>query len=300
MGLILGIDAAWTATGSSGVALLEYAGTSRRIVACAPSYASFIDRSKGKPIDWRAPAGGLPDVTALLQAAVTIGNAPIDVVAIDMPIARTRISGRRAADQDISKAFAGAWASAHSPTPGRPGEFGYQLAKSFTDAGFLLATTENRRAKPALIEVYPLAALVRLLNLDVRPPYKVSRSARYWPELASKKKERIARLLTEWTSIENNLMRWISMDCFKPPRPEEMRHLSELKPYEDALDAIISAYVGALFLSNEVEPYGDGYAAIWVPKQRKSAQRPDEYLSAVGATLSEWNSPADESTSRNL
>jgi predicted RNase H-like nuclease len=40
---------------------------------------------------------------------------------------------------------------------------------------------------------------------------------------------------------------------------------SGLKRYEDALDALVCAWVGAKYLLGEAVAYGDGTAAIWVP-----------------------------------
>jgi predicted RNase H-like nuclease len=143
MTLVLGIDAAWTETGSSGVALLECTKDERRVIACAPSYASFVAYSEKIPIDWRKPAGGSLNVFDLLKAAARLGRAPIDVVAIDMPIARMNISGRRVADQAISTEFGSAWASTHSPTLQRPGAYGHRLTENFIAAGFSLATAQE-------------------------------------------------------------------------------------------------------------------------------------------------------------
>jgi predicted RNase H-like nuclease len=300
MALVLGIDAAWTETGSSGVALLECTKGERRIIVCAPSYASFIAYSEGIPIDWRKPVGGSLNVSDLLKAATRLGRAPIDVVAVDMPIARTKISKRRTADQEIATEFGGAWASTHSPTCQRPGPYGHRVTEHFIAAGFSLATKQCHSGTRSLIEVYPLAALVRLMDVRRRPPYKVARSAKYWP--GSKPAERIDKLLKEWSAIVACLKSEISELHFKVPDRHEVAHLSALKPYEDALDGIISAYVGALFLQGAAEAHGDGEAAIWVPKsrQRRETDIADRYLTAAQETLSDWNSPSDIEAFRKL
>lgn len=300
MGLVLGIDAAWTEMGSSGVALIECNKDKRCVVACAPSYASFIAYSEGTPIDWRKPTGGPLDPSDLLKAAERLGHAPIDVVAIDMPIARTQIEGRRTADRMISKAFGSAWASTHSPTPKRPGAYGHRLTENFAAAGYSLATAQECSADRSLIEVYPLAALVRLMDVSRRPPYKASKSAKYWKE--SLPDQRIDNLLSVWSVIVTCLRKEISDQHFKMPDKRDVTHLSALKPYEDALDAVISAYVGTLFLQGAAEAFGDGEAAIWVPKprQRPAACITDSYLKAVGETLSDWDLPPDTEVFRNL
>jgi predicted RNase H-like nuclease len=40
---------------------------------------------------------------------------------------------------------------------------------------------------------------------------------------------------------------------------------SGLKRYEDSLDALVCACVGAKYLEGSAVPYGDNTAAIWVP-----------------------------------
>ena len=301
MSLILGIDAAWTQTGSSGVALLEQVGRTRRVIACAPSYTSFIDYSTGVQTDWHKHSAGPLDVSALLTTATRLGRGPIEVVAIDMPIAANKILRRRVADQKISKEFGGAWASTHGPTGDRPGQYGHDITAQFLKAGFSLTTKKNpRSATPSLIEVYPLAALVRLMGVAKRPPYKTARSNNYWPN--TKVPERIDKLLKSWSAIVACLKHDISELNFKVPARGSITRLSELKPYEDKLDAIISAYVRALYLHDEAEPFGDSKAAIWVPKfrQRCGTCNADSYLTAVQDTLSEWDSPSDMEAFRNL
>ena len=296
MPLVLGIGAAWTETGSSGVALLDCAN-GRRIVACAPSYASFVAHSDGIPIDWTSPPPIRLNAYDVLGAATKLGGGPIDVVAIDMPIAATKIVGRRAADQEISRKFGSAWAGTHSPNADCPGSYGEFVTKQFIEARYSLATKESLSRAQSLIEVYPLAALVRLMNVPKRPLYKVSKSSREWPRLS--RQERILELLKKWQEILECLNHGIGDLNF--PMPEGSRTLSALKPYEDALDAIISAYVGALFLNGLAEAHGDSKAAIWVPKN--GAVRPvdaDRYLAATQEALTEWNSSSEEQAFRSL
>lgn len=264
MALVLGIDAAWTEAGSSGVALLRVEGDEGCVLACAPSYQSFVSRE-----EWRATrrgnaCGSAACAPALLAAAAAIGGAPVDVIAIDMPVARNPVAGRRYADRAVSRIFGNAWATTHSPTAARPGEHGRRFAENLRAAGFSLVTACGATAGPALIEVYPLAALVRLLGLARRPPYKVARSARYWPGLPPA--DRIDRLIEQWASIAAILGQRIKGLPFSLPARSRIKTLAALKPFEDMLDAVICAYVGALFLRGAAEAIGDENAAIWVPK----------------------------------
>jgi predicted RNase H-like nuclease len=299
LSLILGIDAAWTKTGSSGVALLEYTSGRCHFIACAPSYESFIAYSYGKQIDWRKPSASALDVSKLIDAATRLGRGSIEVLAIDMPVASKRISSRRLADQEISIKFGSAWAATHSPSVGRPGAYGHSIAKQSKLAGFQLVTKQVSPAERSLIEVYPLAALVRLLNVQRRPLYKVSKCSREWPKLS--RDERILKLLEAWRTILKCLKSRIAHLDFPMPRARAINTLSALKPYEDALDAIISAYVGALFLSGSAEAYGDDEAAIWVPKIAAARlELNNSYLTATQTTLTEWDSPLDEQSFRTL
>jgi predicted RNase H-like nuclease len=42
-----------------------------------------------------------------------------------------------------------------------------------------------------------------------------------------------------------------------------------LKSYEDALDAVVCAWVGACALEGMAEPFGDACAAIWIPTRNR-------------------------------
>lgn len=264
MALILGIDAAWTKTGSSGVALLKSVGSRRELLAVAPSYAGFVGLANGVEVDWVRPLAGEPVVADLLRAATTLGESSIDVVAIDIPLAHTAVTGRRHADQEVSKCFGAAGASVHSPSAERPGEIGKRVMEAFVAAGFRLITQQQQSPAPrSLIEVFPLAALVRLMELKVRPAYKVARMRRYWRELS--RAERIDRLLQSWRGILEALGTQLSNLSIPVPERSLIRSAASLKPYEDAIDAVISAWVGARFLEGRAQRFGDAEAAIWIP-----------------------------------
>lgn len=264
MPLLLGIDAAWTETGSSGVALLEIADGRRTVLEVASSYAGFVTPGAD---EGRRP-GARPDVDALLRRAETIAGGAVDLVAVDMPVARKKIAGRRVADNAVSRAFGASWASTHSPTAQRPGLHGERMAEAFAKAGYGLATDYSQAAAGrALVEVYPLAALVRLMDVKIRPAYKVSKASRYFrsetPPLS--RDQRLDRLLQTWAEILAALAREIADLRFEPPDRSTLKSLAELKPFEDKLDAIIAAWVGACVLEGRAEPLGDGDSAIWAP-----------------------------------
>jgi predicted RNase H-like nuclease len=269
MSLILGIDAAWTETGSSGIPVLHTDGNRRTVLVLASSYNEFLT---GEPAVRGAP-GTRPDLNALTHRAKDIAGEPVDLVAIDMPIARHKFTGRRVADDLVSREFGAQGASTHSPNAMRPGLHGEQITNSFAQAGYALATDQAQVvAGRTVVEVYPLAALVRLLNAEKRPAYKVAKMASYFRHAVPPldKRQRVDRVLKTWEQIFEALGREISDLDFELPKPSEIKFAVELKPYEDRLDALISAWVGACVLEGRAQPYGDERCAIWVPRSQSA------------------------------
>jgi predicted RNase H-like nuclease len=131
---------------------------------------------------------------------------------------------------------------------------GWRLAVAGTEAG---------GGGPFLLEVYPHPALLILLPAGYRVPYKVSKATKYWPEASPR--ERIERLLGLFEVILAALKREVAGIELGLPRPEAVRSRASLKRYEDALDALVSAWVGIQFLEDRAEAFGDGTAAIWCP-----------------------------------
>jgi predicted RNase H-like nuclease len=265
MTAVLAIDAAWTATEPSGVALVSSTASRWRCVAATASYDAFIGLAAGLPSSWTASfTGQAPDVSRLLSAAQHLVGAPVDLVAIDMPIATVPITGRRAADNAISKTFGGRGCSAHTPNSIRPGPLGATLSEGFVAAGFPIATTTTVAAAPQhLLEVYPHPALLSLLRRDYRVPYKMSKTLCYWPALSLE--QRIHSLLTEFGVIHDALCAVFGSLGVPLPPAGSVRTLSELKRYEDALDALVCAWVGVRYLQGGTVALGDGTAAIWCP-----------------------------------
>jgi predicted RNase H-like nuclease len=266
MGTILAIDTAWTATEPSGIALLASNADTWECLCVAPNYDSFYRCADGSRIDWTNGKfrGSKIDVPQLLRAAVTIARQDVDLVAIDMPIATVPFSTRRVADAAISTAFGGAGCSAHSPTAVRPGALGAELTKQFRDAGFVLLGTDSEvRTTRAMIEAYPHPALLSLLGAAYRIPYKVGKSTRYWPWQTVR--ERIGSLLNQFTLIECALAAQIGGIRVPLPAADRVFSLTELKRYEDALDALVCGWVAIQFTAGNAVAYGDATAAVWVP-----------------------------------
>lgn len=264
--MILGIDAAWTPHEPSGVALLANLAGRWACVAIAPSYESFLQQAEGKLVDWRGGTftGSLPEPPRLLAAAAQLAGQSVDLIAIDMPMALEAFSGRRVADDEISRAFGRHGCSAHSPNASRPGPLGAELKRAFQDAGYPLLTAAGHSGyRRGLIEVYPHPALLSLLSARFRVPYKVQKSRRYWPGLNVR--QRVERLSETFTAIQAALTVQIYGVTVPLPAPGECS-LAALKRYEDALDALICGWVGIQFASGHAVAFGDGTAAVWVPR----------------------------------
>jgi predicted RNase H-like nuclease len=266
MPAVLGIDAAWTETAPSGVALVDETPDGWHCAGLAPSYEAFIRLADGIPVCWDAPQrGSSPNPAALMCAArLLLHGANVAVVAVDMPLATLPIEGRRKADNEVSRAFGKSFCGTHSPTRDRPGEISLKLRDGFAQEGYPLVTSRCQSAAPALLEVYPHPALLRLLGDDQRVGYKIGKARKYWPDCPSA--DRRAKIVAEWKRILNALSRCIGR--IPGLRPETARPC-RLKQYEDAIDALICAWVGMKYAGEEAEPYGDETAAIWVPTSRR-------------------------------
>ena len=264
MRAILGIDAAWTEHEPSGVALLVGDGDRWSCVAVAPSYESFIALAHGTPVTWsaRATVPRKPPIDELVAAATRLAGCDVQLVAVDMPMSHVRITGRRTADNKVSEAFGTRHCSAHSPDKDRPGAIGSLLTRTLGELGFRLATTSMPRpASRTLLEVYPHTALLSLLDAERRVPYKVSKSSKLWPDLS------IAGRIEELLKVFRRIL--ARLECELGPLPFAIpptaASLSELKKFEDALDAVVSAWMGMLYLRDQATPLGDARAAVWVP-----------------------------------
>jgi len=116
---------------------------------------------------------------------------------------------------------------------------------------------------PGVIEVYPHPALVELTGSDMRLPYKVGKTSRYWPgsELAWRR----AALRGQWLAIVEHLECQIAGVATKLPPLDETARGAALKAYEDGLDAVVCAWVAVVALDGLARPYGDADSSIWIP-----------------------------------
>jgi predicted RNase H-like nuclease len=261
---VLGIDAAWTLTRPSGVALVKKFPIGWKLVAVATSYQRFHALADSRQLAEDRPSGSRPDALALLSSASALVGHPVDLVAIDMPLARTPIVGRRFADNAVSKAYGGRKCGTHTPSALRPGRISDDLREGFEGAGYQLST--DTIAPLGLIEVYPHPALVELAGASKRLPYKVAKVAKYWPSATPEKRR--DNLYLQWSEIVARLEQEISGVKAALPNLGLKASGRTVKAYEDALDAIICAWVAICALEDRAMPYGDKHSAIWIPRHR--------------------------------
>lgn len=263
MRAILGIDAAWTLSAGSGVALAVEEGHRWRCAALAPTFFEFEALAKGTPVSWDVPPGPVGSFSAARLAAAAGVLAPgleLAVVTVDMPLSRHAITARRACDDAVSREFGGRGCGTHTPSALRPGPISATVRDGFASLGVPLRTaTAEGSPAPALLEVYPHTALLTLMGASYRVPYKASKTLTYWP--GCELEDRQQRLAVVWRDGLGQLDEHLDTGFTLPgPRP-----FARLKRYEDALDALVCAWVGIEYLSGRTRAFGDGAAAIWTP-----------------------------------
>lgn len=265
MRAVLGIDAAWTNTQPSGVAVALKAGDGWRLRAVAPSYRHFQALACGVSVTDPRPTGSEPSASDLLASVTKLcGSAP-DLVAIDMPLSRKPISGRRASDDAVSRAYGARHCSTHTPSTVRPGKISDDLTQSFGSAEYTLLTQAPAKP-PGLVEVYPHPALVEFACAPTRLKYKAGKGRTYWPGRTPA--ERRSLLLEEWRVIVSVLdARLPGVERLLPALNAAAKGF-ELKAYEDKLDAIVCACVAICVLEGDALPYGDDTSAIWIPRPK--------------------------------
>lgn len=253
--LVLGIDAAWTSSNPSGVALAVEDNGRWRLVKASSSYDDFTSH-----VDPDAGTGDNAGV--LLGAAHALTGGAVTLIAADIPLARSPIVARRYSDDQVSVAYGARHASTHTPNPDRPGKISTVMRDEFLRLGYPLAT--SKLTAPALIEVYPHPALIELTNAERRLPYKEGKIGKYWPDLSVH--DRRVKLLEQWSIIVVHLEMHIAGVAAALPPPTSQAPKRTLKAFEDALDAVVCAWVGICALEGRAVPFGDENSAIWVPR----------------------------------
>jgi predicted RNase H-like nuclease len=257
MAAVLGIDAAWTAHHPSGYALIGEEGGRWRLKAAAPNLATFA-AACGSTNSPGADVG-----LALDCARKMLGRLP-NVVAVDMPLSRLPITGRRASDLGVSRRFGAAKCATHSPSAIRPGPISEELRHACEARGYELVTATSALPALALAEVYPHPALLRLMNVPERVCYKVNKTATYWR--GESIETRLANVRKMLCAIVERLETQIDgVQVWTREALDAGRGFAGLKGAEDMIDAVISAWVGKTIYENGAEPIGDAQSAIWIP-----------------------------------
>jgi predicted RNase H-like nuclease len=262
MRAVLGIDAAWTLTRPSGVALAVESADGWHLIAVTPSYQRFQALADTRLSPEKRPSGSPPDAVALLTAASALCGRPIDLVAIDMPLAHSPIDGRRFSDDAVSRAYGARKCGTHTPSATRPGPISDDLKRAFEGVGYPLQT--DVCSTPGIVEVYPHPALVELAAATERLRYKASKIRAYWPPPATSL-ERRTLLCQQWSVIVALLEGEIAGVKALLPALEVSASGREMKAYEDQLDAIVCAWVATSILDGRAQSYGDKHSAIWIP-----------------------------------
>jgi predicted RNase H-like nuclease len=271
MRTVLGIDAAWTETHTTGLALIEEAPSGWRLRAVASSYGHFHASALDPRPEMGRPIGSRPDAGALLAACRALtGQAP-DLVAVDMPLSRKDITGRRPCDKMVSETYGAKKCATHSPSAERPGQISKELREGLEAYGYALWTAPDpprpTLVTPGLIEVYPHPALVELTDAAERLPYKVGKIGKYWPKLEPS--QRRGNVRAQWKVIVTALDDRIEGVRTSLPEIAESASGLALKSYEDRLDAIVCAWVGVCALEGVADAIGDLNAAIWIPSRKR-------------------------------
>ena len=258
MAAVLGIDAAWTKHNPSGFALIEQVGAHWRLRAVASDIEGFA-RACGLE-----PANKVGLDFAIVCAERALGGRLPDLIAVDMPLSRNPIVGRRASDIGVSLRFGAAKCATHSPSAARPGKVSDQLHEDCRRKGYRLKTATSPQSPLALAEIYPHPALLRLMAAERRVPYKVAKTTTYWPGASSEERLRCVR--GELRKIARRLDEVIA-GVLPHVDVEAPQTFGALKAAEDMIDAIVSAWIGTTILENAAEAFGDEDSAISVPKE---------------------------------
>lgn len=242
---VMGWDASWTSGGTGAWSVIKKDGEGWRVMCCAstPQGEEAMERELSRLLEIWQPG----------------------LIAVDMPVADHPVTGFREADRATTRAFSRFGCPVHSPNPRMPGEWGWKLIQQLHGSGYR-CLTELPSSGPGFAEVYPHSALLKLLRIPKRFPYKISRASRYWPELS--RTERREMLLKNLEQIRCRLGEFfiggIRIDAVTSDSP-----VREIKAVEDKLDALICAWCGLQILEGYFEPFGDADAVIWNPRVKE-------------------------------
>ena len=252
MRTVLGIDAAWTPHNPSGVAMVEETEGGWRVIAVEPSYRRFVALAGGPRIETGTDAR--PDVAALLEACQRLTGRRPDMVALDMPLSRRPIVGRR------------------SPTERFRGPTALANARRIRRAGFdreKSATSFARISKRPLPPLDGSAAVVEPAgphrSLSASRACRTDRSfgaaeiqdRQIGNYGANSTPPSARRGFSRWGAIVAALEAEVAGVEARLPKVAPDARGAALKAFEDALDAVVCAWVGIRVLEGRAKAYGD-------------------------------------------
>lgn len=192
---------------------------------------------------------------------------PHTILAIDAPLVVTNATGQRACEAQLAHAYRHAHAGPHPSNLARdPSPRGSHLAQSLVADGWKHATDPaaiHRAGGRWIIEVYPHPAHVTLFDLPRIFKYKKGKVAERKAELALYRAAMVAQL----SVAIPRLAAPVPADQYLTTDIGALRGAG-LKRYEDTLDAILGAYIGAHYWTWGAERnrvYGDpstGYIVV--------------------------------------
>lgn len=265
--LIIGIDAAWTEKNPSGVAVLQFDRQKPPSLALiGRSYDEALSLGKGDILNWNVKvSGSVPLIAQLIRHIEKVFQDEVIMVALDIPLSPNQIVSRRGADSAISRLYGSKYAATHSPNPERPGKIAEIIYKELISLGFEWASTSEMNEKPIFAEVYPHTAIIEMLNLEKRLPYKESKRRAYWPDKSLDQRNEL--LHQSFSILYEALKERISnFSCLFQPLSNTIHQRMILKSYEDCLDALVCAWTGYQIILGKANVYGDDVSAIWVPE----------------------------------
>ena len=237
----MGWDAAWTPHGSGAWCILE-------------------ERNRmWVPVEYASTPQGRSEMKRELNRLIKEWSPSL--IAIDMPVADEPVTGYREADRATTRAFSRFGCPVHSPTPQRPGGWGEFCVQILHEKGYRCKTGLPLEGL-SFVEVYPHTALLKLLRLSKRFPYKISRASRYWPE--GSPAQRKEKILQHFEIILEALAQDLEMSDVEM-RASIDSSLREIKQVEDHVDAFICAWSALQIRKRQFRPFGNPNAAIWNP-----------------------------------
>jgi predicted RNase H-like nuclease len=245
---MIGVDLAWGTRAPTGVAVLDPQGRLVQLVSVRTD----------------------EEIDEVLKPWI---DRPC-VVGLDAPLHVVNPTGRRPCEAELSRAFAGQHAGAYPSNTGLPhfadGGRAARLARRYglaVDASAAPAPGQRRA-----LEVYPHSATVALFDLPQVLKYK----ARKGRTLATRQAA-LARLVDLLASLGGlaGLPKLSSPDGFTSLRREVERAptAAALRRLEDPIDAIVCAYVAALFLAGRTCVIGDSETGAIVTPVREHHRR---------------------------